>query len=87
MGATEVSIEWARGAVPFTVRRQAGVTARRLFHARRVYLSDRIVIMDREPGSVREVIDVPFAKPRSRHDRDVVELTERIVERLEAVLS
>jgi sulfonate transport system ATP-binding protein len=52
-----------------------------------VYLSDRIVIMDREPGRIREIVAVPFAKPRTRLDTDVVTLTERIVERLESTLA
>lgn len=55
--------------------------------AEAVYLSDRIVIMDREPGRIREIVTVPFAKPRTRLDVDVVTLTERIVERLESTLA
>jgi sulfonate transport system ATP-binding protein len=52
-----------------------------------VYLSDRIVVMDREPGRIREIIAVPFAKPRTRLDPAVAALTERIVNRLENTLA
>ena len=48
-----------------------------------VYLSDRIVVMDRDPGRIREVIEVPFAKPRTRLDPTIAALTERIIGRLE----
>jgi sulfonate transport system ATP-binding protein len=48
-----------------------------------VYLSDRIIVMDRDPGRIREIVEVPFAKPRSRLDPAVAALTERIVDRLE----
>jgi sulfonate transport system ATP-binding protein len=47
-----------------------------------VYLSDRIVIMDRDPGQIREVIEVPFPKPRTRLDPTIAALTERILNRL-----
>ena len=52
-----------------------------------VYLSDRIVVMDRDPGRIREVIEVPFAKPRTRLDPLVAALTERIIDRLENTLA
>jgi sulfonate transport system ATP-binding protein len=52
-----------------------------------VYLSDRIVVMDRDPGRIREIIEVPFPKPRTRIDPAVVALTERIISRLENALA
>jgi sulfonate transport system ATP-binding protein len=52
-----------------------------------VYLSDRIVVMDRDPGRIREVIEVPFPKPRSRLDPTIAALTERIIHRLENTLA
>jgi ABC-type nitrate/sulfonate/bicarbonate transport system ATPase subunit len=52
-----------------------------------VYLSDRIVVMDRDPGRIREIVEVPFAKPRTRLDPAVAALTERIVDRLENTLA
>ncbi len=48
-----------------------------------VYLSDRIVVMDRDPGRIREIIEVPFPKPRTRLDPAVAAFTERIIARLE----
>lgn len=33
-----------------------------------VYLSDRIVVMDAAPGRIKRIIDMPFARPRSRID-------------------
>jgi sulfonate transport system ATP-binding protein len=55
--------------------------------AEAVYLSDRIVIMDRQPGRIRDIVRVPFAKPRRRLDADVIALAEQILERLEATLA
>jgi sulfonate transport system ATP-binding protein len=52
-----------------------------------VYLSDRIVVMDREPGRIREIVEVPFAKPRTRLEPAVAALTERIIGRLENALA
>jgi NitT/TauT family transport system ATP-binding protein len=31
-----------------------------------IYLADRIVVLDTSPGRVREIIDVPLARPRSK---------------------
>jgi NitT/TauT family transport system ATP-binding protein len=31
-----------------------------------IYLSDRIVVMTPSPGSIKEIIDVPFKRPRDR---------------------
>jgi ABC-type nitrate/sulfonate/bicarbonate transport system ATPase subunit len=62
-----------------------GVTMLMVTHdvAEAVYLSDRIVVMDRNPGRVREIVDVRTPKPRHRHDRGVIDLTEQLVELLE----
>jgi NitT/TauT family transport system ATP-binding protein len=33
-----------------------------------VFFSDRIVVMGTSPGSVREIVDVPFARPRRQSE-------------------
>jgi ABC-type nitrate/sulfonate/bicarbonate transport system ATPase subunit len=42
-----------------------------------VLLADRVVLLSPRPGRVVLELDVPLARPRSRTDRDVVELRER----------
>jgi sulfonate transport system ATP-binding protein len=54
--------------------------------AEAVFLSDRIVVMDRNPGRIRDVVDVLLPKPRQRHDPGVLALTETLVDRLETVV-
>jgi len=49
-----------------------------------VYLSDRIVLMDRNPGRIREVIAMPIPKPRTRLDPPVAALIERIIHQIDA---
>ncbi|WP_454690417.1 ABC transporter ATP-binding protein [Achromobacter aloeverae] len=40
-----------------------------------VVLADRIVLLEPRPGRVREIADVPLARPRLATDRDVAEQT------------
>ena len=47
-----------------------------------VYLSDRIVVMDKDPGRVIEVLDVDLPRPRTRKNPDFGRLTESILEML-----
>jgi NitT/TauT family transport system ATP-binding protein len=42
-----------------------------------VLLADRVVLLSPRPGRVVLELDVPLSRPRSRTDRDVVELRER----------
>jgi NitT/TauT family transport system ATP-binding protein len=42
-----------------------------------VLLADRVVLLSPRPGRVVLELDVPLSRPRSRIDRDVVELRER----------
>jgi len=47
-----------------------------------VYLSDRIAVMDKDPGRVIEVLDVDLPRPRTRKNPDFGKLTESILEML-----
>jgi ABC-type nitrate/sulfonate/bicarbonate transport system ATPase subunit len=48
-----------------------------------VFFSDRIVVMGTSPGSVREIVDVPFSRPRNHADLlgnpDVAELRDGVL--------
>ena len=44
-----------------------------------VKLADRIVVMSRGPGSVREVVDVPLDRPRNRTEPAFAEIHERVL--------
>jgi sulfonate transport system ATP-binding protein len=65
-----------------------GVTMLMVTHdvAEAVFLSDRIVVMDRNPGRVRNIVDVALKKPRHRLDPGVLALTEKLVGRLETAI-
>lgn len=43
-----------------------------------VYLADRIVVMDRNPGCVKEIIDVNIAHPRDRGSKEFLELQSKV---------
>lgn len=43
-----------------------------------VALSDRIVVMDKNPGRIREVIDVNLQRPRRREDADFIRFHRRL---------
>ncbi len=45
-----------------------------------VRLADRVVVMDTEPGAVREVVDVDLGRPRSRSDAGFAEHYERVLD-------
>ncbi len=48
-----------------------------------VFFSDRIIVMGTSPGSIRDVVDVPFPKPRNHADLlgnpQVAELRDRVL--------
>ena len=43
-----------------------------------VFLADRIVVMATQPGSIKQIIDVPLRHPRDRSDQEFVGLERRI---------
>lgn len=62
-----------------------GVTMLMVTHdvAEAVFLSDRIVVMDSNPGRVRDIIRVDAPKPRTRNDPAIATLTEHLTNRLQ----
>jgi len=44
-----------------------------------VYLSDRIVVLSPRPGSVREVITIPWSRPRDRTSAEFAEVRRRVL--------
>ncbi len=49
-----------------------------------VYLSDRIVVMDANPGRLRQIVSVPFAHPRDRAAPGLRRLRDEILAQLSA---
>ena len=45
-----------------------------------VTLADRVLVMERDPGSIRETVEIDLPRPRSRTDPDFEEYYERILE-------
>jgi NitT/TauT family transport system ATP-binding protein len=53
------------------------------------FLSDRVVVLTARPGTVREIVDVPLARPRTiemRYSEDFVRLARRLRGLLDVVL-
>lgn len=48
-----------------------------------VYLSDRIVVLTKRPGRIKEIIDVPWERPRDRASPEVTAMRKRILDELE----
>ncbi len=44
-----------------------------------VYLSDRIVVLAPRPGSVREIIEIPWSRPRDRTSAEFAEVRRRVL--------
>jgi NitT/TauT family transport system ATP-binding protein len=49
-----------------------------------IYLADRILVMSARPGQVKEIIDVDMPRPRTRSNPRYGELSEYILDMLEA---
>ncbi len=48
-----------------------------------VFLSDRIVVLTKRPGSIKEIIEVPWPRPRDRASPEVTEMRKSILDELE----
>ena len=48
-----------------------------------VFLSDRIVVLTKRPASTKEIIEVPWPRPRDRTNPEFTALRRRILEELE----
>ena len=48
-----------------------------------VYLADKIVILDKNPGRIAKIIEVDIERPRKRDSAEFIELQESIVENLD----
>ncbi len=43
-----------------------------------VYLADKIVIMDKNPGRIQEIVEVPLERPRQRESREFLDFQDQI---------
>jgi NitT/TauT family transport system ATP-binding protein len=48
-----------------------------------VFLSDRIVVLTKRPASIKEIIDIPWPRPRDRADPEFTALRKKILTELE----
>ena len=48
-----------------------------------VYLADKIVILDKNPGRIARIVDVDIERPRKRDSNEFIELQESIVNELD----
>jgi len=48
-----------------------------------VYLSDRIVVLSKRPAVIKEIIDIPWPRPRDRACAEFTALRKKILEELE----
>ena len=47
-----------------------------------IYLADKIVIMDKNPGRIQEIVEVPFERPRQRESEEILKFQDKIEEKL-----
>lgn len=48
-----------------------------------VFLSDRVVVLTKRPAEIKEIIDVPWPRPRNRTDPEFTALRKKILDELE----
>lgn len=47
-----------------------------------IYLADRVVVMDRNPGRIKEIVEVDLPHPRNRNSDDFLKLQDKVEELL-----
>ncbi len=47
-----------------------------------VYLADKIVILDKNPGRIAKIVEVDIERPRKRESHEFIALQESIVQQL-----
>ena len=45
-----------------------------------VYLSDRVIVMSKNPGMIKEIIDCPLGRPRNRNSQEFISVRKKIYE-------
>lgn len=50
-----------------------------------VYLADRIIVLSPRPGKVREVIDIPWPRPRDRTSTGFAEIRRRVLDMINEI--
>ncbi|MDR3283279.1 MAG: ABC transporter ATP-binding protein [Candidatus Methanoplasma sp.] len=48
-----------------------------------IFLSDRIVLLTKRPARIKEIVDIPWPRPRDRADLEFTALRKRILKELE----
>lgn len=48
-----------------------------------VYLADKIIVMSKNPGTIREIIDIKMDRPRDRGNLEYAQITSKILNMLE----
>lgn len=43
-----------------------------------VYLADKIVVMDKKPGRIKEIVEVPLERPRQRETKEFLDFQDKI---------
>ena len=63
-----------------TLARAHGVTVLMVTHDidEAVHLSDRVLVLEADPGRLREQVPIPLARPRARDDAQGALLTQRV---------
>lgn len=47
-----------------------------------IYLADKIVIMDKNPGKIKEIFDVDMPRLRKRESKEFIEIQEEVLDKL-----